>query len=349
MATCAQNLDNAKTLVIAAAAAFAAAPIAVLVAIALNGGFFTAPGAPIPMLAAGAAAIAAGALLKKAFDLLQQMVRDGCIARECEGKLANINNALAAAITTVGLLAAASFGVAAVAWIPWFTQPAMWAVYIPMTLAALSLGTLAVYWAPLSECQQHVATSRGPLMAGEKASDPWFLRIKPRDPPHYENPIESTALAKKPTNSQWLDCTTFEVREWEVSAIAYIIGAPAAPVAFTWNLAGSTVSASNVQVAGSTATVAVKSPPLPATVKLTVKATDAGGYSRSISVDVNLGTEAMKCNLILHFVPPMFDPPRKAPDPIEITPEMENFLRALRGLMQGSAQARLDIRDGGDV
>lgn len=336
MTRCDDVLNNAKNFTIAAGATFGAAPIAVLVAIGLNGGFFTAPGAPVPMVIAGAAAIAAGTLLKKAWDALQDWVRSGCMSRECEGKLSNIQNALAAAITTVGLLAAACFAVAAVAWIPWFTQPAMWAVYIPMIFAAGSLGLLAAFWTPLNECQERIGSARGPLMVGEKASDPWFLRLKPKEEPSYSMRVKSTFLNDDASHTQWLECSLFAVQEWQVGAVAFILGMPTSTVIFTWTFAGKSVPTSSIASSPNESTLTLKSPPLVTPVILAVNASDSTGFKRSLQIELSLPDQQLSCRLILHFVPPMYTPPTGPPGPVEITPEMANFLSSIRTAMENS-------------
>lgn len=342
MSACATTLNNAKALVIAAAGAFAAAPPAVAIAIALNGGFFTAPGAPIPMVVAGIAATAAAVLLKQALDALNDWVRSGCLSRECAGKFYNIRNALAASITTIGLLATACFAIAAVAWIPWVSQPGMWAVYAPMLLAGVSLGTLAAYWGRLSQCQTSIASARGPLMAGEKASDPWFLRIKPKFEPSYTKSIGATYVGDHISHSQWLECQQFEVHEWQISAIAYILGSPVLPVDFKWKFAGNAVSPSAIQSALKESTALFNSPSTGATAMLEVTASDNTGFSRSLQVEVSLSTMALSCKLILHFVPPLYQVPSGGPGPVEISREMDNLLTSIRTAIESKPLAERD-------
>lgn len=170
-----------------------------------------------------------------------------------------------------------------------------------------------------------------PLMEGEKASDPWFLRIKPKSPPAYEQSVNATLLADDAVRSQWLDCRLYHVREWEVGAVAYIVGGtPTPPMTFNWTLAGKAVQVSAVQNAGTMSTLTLKSPPLAASATLAVTAADSGGFSRTLSVNVDLTSTKLSCHLVLHFVPPMYEIPSGPPGPVEITPEMDRFLQVIR-------------------
>jgi len=286
------------------------------------------------MFAAGWIASATVVALTSAGVLLQQWSASGCLARDCEGKFDQLRAALAAAVATVTAVAAGCFAIAGVAWIPWVAIAPMIALHVAIGLAVASLGLLAGYWAPVSTCQDRVAKATGPLREGEKASDPWFLRMMPKTPPAYERSIAARQSAKEVHSSQWFDCKLFDVHEWEVGAIAYIIGTPALPVTFKWTLAGNAVPAAYVQTSGTTSTMTLKSPPLTATTQLTVAVADANGFSRTLSVDLDLPGSRMTCQLILHFVPPMHQIPSDPPGPVEIPVEMDRLLQAVRIAME---------------
>jgi hypothetical protein len=168
-----------------------------------------------------------------------------------------------------------------------------------------------------------------PLVEGESESDPWFLRIEPKSPPAYERSVEATVLADDAVHSQWLHCQLYKVREWEVGAVAHIVGGmPTPPVIFNWTLAGKAVPA--VQTGDTMSTLTLKSPPLAASATLSVTAADASGFSRTLSVNVDLTSTKVSCHLVLHFVPPMYELPPGPPGPVEITAEMDRLLQRIR-------------------
>jgi len=60
-------------------------------------------------------------------------------------------------------------------------------------------------------------------------------------------------------------------------------------------------------------------------------ATGSSGFTRTIDVDVSLADYMISCTHVLHFVPPMYDLPREAPGPVEITAAMDRFAQTIPG------------------
>jgi hypothetical protein len=115
------SLGVAAGLMVASAASIA-------VAAALNGGFFSAPGAPIPMGAAAAFAAAAVVALVTAQQRVIEFFNCSGAPEACQGELTNLTEALEGIAAILGAQALAAIAVAAVAWIPWAAQPAMWVI-----------------------------------------------------------------------------------------------------------------------------------------------------------------------------------------------------------------------------
>lgn len=149
-----------------AAAMIAAAIVSVGIAAALNAGFFSAPGAPAPMVAAGGFSLAAVAALVAVRVLVEDYF--GCMGApdSCLGDYNNFMNALAGLITTLGIQAAACFVAAGIAWIPWGAQPAMLVILAAFIVQAALIPTLTVFWVALDNCLRDAATasSTGPLV-----------------------------------------------------------------------------------------------------------------------------------------------------------------------------------------
>lgn len=120
-----------------------AAAIAIGVAVALNGSFFGAGGAPVPMGIAAGASAAAAALLFGATEALESYFN--CAGRPPECELL-YETTKAHLFYLAGLLTAqaiASAAVAAVAWIPWAAQPAMMIILATLVGAIVSVGALS--------------------------------------------------------------------------------------------------------------------------------------------------------------------------------------------------------------
>jgi hypothetical protein len=125
------SLGLAAGFIIASAAAIA-------VAVVLNGGFFSAPGAPIPMATAAALATAAAIALITAQQRAFEFFNCSGAPEACQGQLTNLTEALEGIAAVLGAQALAALAVALVAWIPWAAQPAMWVI------AAALAGQLAL-------------------------------------------------------------------------------------------------------------------------------------------------------------------------------------------------------------
>lgn len=169
-----------------------------------------------------------------------------------------------------------------------------------------------------------------PLMEGEKASDPWLLRIKPKSSSSYETPSDATLADRQVSSPKELRCQMFDVREWEIGAIAYIQGSQLPPITFQWKFDGTIVNGSSVDTS-TTSTFTVTKPAVGATKKLSVTATDTNGFSSTRTVDVTLGTISIHCDHVLYFVP--LEIPTNAPGPIEITsPKVNQLLLEINDL-----------------
>lgn len=339
---CEEHLKKAKDLVNAASATFAAAPILVLVAIALNGGFFTAPGAPVPMIGAAAAAFAAAALLGRAKEALQAWVICGGVSAECKGTLSNIENMLAAAMTTIGILGGACAGVAAAAWIPWFAQPGMWVVYGALLVGVGTIVSLQAMWGSLDKCQSDVAKTRGSLLPGEKASDPWFLRLAPKNEPRYANPVGTDLIEEDVINHTWLRCRRVGVKEWMVEAVATIKGTPGPAMKFVWTLGGITIPSASVVSDSKHSVLSYHTPALGSAVMLKVEVRDSSGFTRSMTAEMDLTPEQLDCKTILPLIPVRQKSPILEWTPERLKPAVDIFLKTLRDIQEA------EIRNGGN-
>ncbi len=144
--------------------------VALGVAIALNNGFFSAPGSPAAMVTAGALLVAAVAVLSPATALINDYVSCMGAGAACAGQLSNVQNALAALITVLGIQAAASFAAAGIAWIPWAGQAPMWVILGSLVVQLALIPSVIVFFNDLVSCVTAAATppvgsSSGPLIA----------------------------------------------------------------------------------------------------------------------------------------------------------------------------------------
>jgi len=337
--SCKTKLDIAFGSIVTATGLLAATAAVVLAASIANATFFGIPAAiGLMTVAFGIASGALAALLTAGAALT--VWRLTCLARDCTNNFSAVAAWLAGATASVSALVymcAVDIGIAA---IPVGGAVALGYLDVAIILAAASIAEAFTLWDSLGACQERVAKAHGALQPGENETDPWFLRIKPKTPPAYERYIKTKGPVDDVSHSQWLECKMFDVDEWEVGAIAYIVGTPTTAIAFKWKFDGKAVPASAVQTAGTTSTLTLDSPPLPTTAKLSVTAIDGGGFSRTMTVEVDLASKAMGCHLILHFVPPMYDLPKHPPGPVEIPVEMENFLEALHVAMKPRVTSR---------
>jgi hypothetical protein len=329
--TCQTRLDSIRDVVMASAVGLTAATTFVLAAAITNVSFFGAP-ASVPLMVAASVSLAATlATLSAALIQLRAWSRE-CLAQDCAGKYQNLFAALSSLIALVTAALYMCTALIPVSWIPWAAAIPMGYLVAAIALAIAAFGVLTASWRPLADCGERVAKSRGPLRHGEHATDPWFLRIEPATPPNYEHAVATTASNAHLGSSQYLICTQHGVREWEVDAVAYLAaGKPTPPLTYKWSLAGNPIAPSASQMSGTTSTLKLKSPPLPTTVSLSVTATDGSGFTRTIDVDVSLADYMISCTHVLHFVPPMYDLPREAPGPVEITAAMDRFAQTIPG------------------
>ncbi len=153
-----------------AAALITASLVALGVAIALNNGFFSAPGSPAAMVVTGGLLVGAIAALSPAVALINDYVTCMNAAGPCAGQLSNLQNALAALITVLGIQAAASFAAAGIAWIPWAGQAPMWVILGSLVVQLALIPSVIVFFDALVRCANAAATppagsSSGPLLA----------------------------------------------------------------------------------------------------------------------------------------------------------------------------------------
>lgn len=145
-----------------AAALITASVASIAVAAALNGGFFSAPGAPIPMIAAAATAAAAAVLIvtaqQKAFEYF------ACVGSPagCQTDLNNLTEALEALAGTLAVQAIAAGVVAASAWIPWAAQPAMWAIAAALLTQLAMIPTAILYANDFLDCVEATGVRKFP-------------------------------------------------------------------------------------------------------------------------------------------------------------------------------------------
>jgi len=118
-----------RSWLIGAGGAITASAACVAAAAVANGSFFAAWTSPGWMAAAGAFASAGVACLGQADGAVD--THCACLSRAGKncGECRNCKNLIKAMMTVVGIDASACFGNAAIAWIPWAPQPAMWTIF----------------------------------------------------------------------------------------------------------------------------------------------------------------------------------------------------------------------------
>lgn len=154
------SLGIAGGLIVASAAAIA-------VASALNGGIFTAPGAPIPMLVAAALATSAVVAFVTGGNRATEFFVCSGSPVACEGQLANLTEALEAIAGILAVQALAAVAVAAVAWIPWAAQPAMWVIVTALVGQLAFIPVVIAFANELLKCVQSLGARQlpSPLIA----------------------------------------------------------------------------------------------------------------------------------------------------------------------------------------
>jgi hypothetical protein len=165
------DLPTIVALLGSAAGLITASLVALGVAIALNNGFFSAPGSPAAMAVAGGLLVAAVAVLSPASALINDYVSCMNAGAACAGQLSNVQNALAGLITVLGIQAVASFAAAGIAWIPWAGQAPMWVILGSLVVQLALIPSIIVFFNDLVRCAEAAAasppagSSSGPLIA----------------------------------------------------------------------------------------------------------------------------------------------------------------------------------------
>ncbi len=306
---CQEYLDRAKGYWVGAGTAVTGSAVAVGVAAVLNNSFFGAPGAPAAMITAGALAAGAVALLKRSIDELDYFRQCGGVPRSCQGAFDNLTTNIAAIAVVMGIQASACLAAAGIAWIPWAGAAPMYVILAALIVQAGLIVSLAVYLAEFLACVKREETSsgRGKLRPGEKASDPWYLRLHPARGNEY---AEAIGEAEVPgSRRSWgaaavVTCAEFTAERWKIVAVADIIGASTA-IAFEWRFDGNAVPASSVTVtsAGSTLTLEV---PAKDQARIEVTARE-GSFTRTDAADVELPARYPRCKLTLPKYKPHAD------------------------------------------
>jgi hypothetical protein len=156
------DLSQLTIFLSAAAALVAVAIAAIVVAAILNNGFFSAPGSPAFMVAAGVSTLLAVAALKNAYNLAA-----ACSTPACGGALSNLLNVLAALITVLGIQAVACFAAAGIAWIPWAGQVPMYVILGSLISQAILIPSAIAFAVAFVDCVKTATTSSSssPLVA----------------------------------------------------------------------------------------------------------------------------------------------------------------------------------------
>lgn len=129
-----------------------AATVSIGVAIVLNGSFFGAGGAPVPMGIAAGAAAAAAAVVFGATEALESYFNCAGRPTECQVlyDLVKANLFYLGAVLTAQAIASAA--VAAAAWVPWAAQPGMIVILATMVATAIEVGALVTSVSLLIDC-----------------------------------------------------------------------------------------------------------------------------------------------------------------------------------------------------
>ena len=149
------SLGIAGGLILASAAAIG-------LAAALNAGFFSAPGAPIPMLVAAASATAAVVALVTAGNRANEFFACVGSPEACQGQLTNLTEAIEAIAAILAVQALAAAAVAAVAWIPFAAQPAMWVIVTTLVSQLAFIPVVIAYANDFLKCVQSLGVRQLP-------------------------------------------------------------------------------------------------------------------------------------------------------------------------------------------
>lgn len=124
------------------------------VAIGLNASFFGAPGAPVPLVAAGVSAGTAVALLSQAVSALDAFC--ACLQERghhaCVGICRNLRTNLDAIRVVVGIQATACFAAAGIAWIPWAGAAPMVVIGGALVAQVFLLISAMAFYVQLENC-----------------------------------------------------------------------------------------------------------------------------------------------------------------------------------------------------
>ncbi len=160
------DIGSLEAVLGSAAAAITAALVLIAIATALNGGFFSAPGAPAPMAAAGVSTLVAVGLLIGAREMLSDYYACHGSPDACLGHFNNLMNALTGLITILSIQGAATLALATVAWIPWAVLPLQIAIVAALVTQIAMIPTVIAFWAVLKDCIDDAAVvpAMGPLI-----------------------------------------------------------------------------------------------------------------------------------------------------------------------------------------
>jgi hypothetical protein len=157
------DLSSFQILLGMAGALIAGAIAAVIVAAALNNGFFSAPASPAAMITAGLLTLAAIGVLSAARGAVASYFQCMGAPPACLGALTNLYNALAGLLTVLGIQATACFVVAGFAWIPWVGAVPMYAILGAFIVQLGLIPTVIAFSVALVNCvQKAIVVGVGP-------------------------------------------------------------------------------------------------------------------------------------------------------------------------------------------
>jgi hypothetical protein len=239
---------------------------------------------------------------------------------------------------TLGMLAVLIFSTSPLSAIPWVAQPVMWGVLVAVLAQIIELALLPKFFTPLRACLDRVAKSRGLLEPGEKASDPWLLRLKPLEEPRYSRPVEDsmTMLHEDVINHRFLRCSTLSVGKWEIGAVATIVGPPGIRVEFKWTLDGKPLGSGSVTPDGRQSTMSL---PTPTSTKgtgvLLVEARDKAGLVKTKEATVDLQSTYTTCRAWVALIQPELESPIMPWTVERLQPAFDAFHRTADEIARG--------------
>jgi hypothetical protein len=338
MESCKHRLELARIAVIAAAGQIGLSIVFLGLAIAANAGFFTAVAAVGFVAVAAGFALTAFGSLAYAVGALIAIRNAGCIPQECAHEYSSLVGVITLAAGATLTLFATILATAPVAAIPWFAQPVLWAVLFAVIALAATITSLAKFFTPLIECLDRVARSRGPLEYGEKASDPWLLRLKPVEGSKFAVPLDgSTAIVEEDyIHDTFVRCSRVSVGQWQIRAVAWIIAPAEVRVEFTWSLDGKPL--------GGTVTAdgrrSVLTHIIPASTALEhtlrVDAKDKGGFARTKQAVAEVGETASVCKVWVALLQPERKSPAVPWTDERLGPALSAFYRAVDEIERGT-------------